>query len=129
MSEKKKKKNPEIEVEKIEKSLKVNLTDDELLAYGIQLADSQDEKQRFTDELTEIKSRFKSEIDAVDSKINNIASIIRSKYQYRTVACDKTLNFKKGTVTIVRTDTGEEIEVRDIYDSERQKEIPGTEGK
>ena len=112
-----------VEVEKLEKSLKVNLSDKELLAYGIELADAQDKTDRLNDELTEVKSRFKSEIDETESKINNITSKIRSKYEYRNVECEKTLDFKKGIVIIRRMDTVEDIEVRDMLDCERQAEI------
>lgn len=124
-----KKKEKKIAIEKEERSLKVALTDDELLKFGIELADVQDKSDRLADELTEVKSRFKSEIDEVDSRINNIASIIRSKYQFRKVECERTLDFKKGIVSIRRMDTMEVIETRDMLDYERQAEIVGTEKK
>ena len=120
----KKKVERKVATEKEERSLKVNLTNDELLAFGIELADAEAKKTSLADELQEVKSRYKSEIDEVDSRINNIGGVIRCKYQFRKVECEKTLNFSKGIVSVMRMDTAEIVETREMLDYERQAEIP-----
>ena len=60
-----------------------------------------------------------------EASINRLSRIVSSGIDYRPVRCRREYDFKRGIVEIFRTDTGERVAVRDVYDGERSQPLPG----
>jgi len=112
-------------IEKYQTMLKCNLTDEELLAYGGEMADKQQQANEFDESLTSIKSEFKSKIEQATARINELAGKLRSKSEHRQVPCERTYDYKAGTVTERRTDTNGTINRREMTADESQMGLPG----
>ena len=119
----KKNKIQETKKEPFEQCLKCVLNDEELLTIGSQLADEQKKLESYENELTEVRSSFKSRTDASKSNINRYSNMITSKSEYRTVKCEKIFDYKDGTVKSVRIDTDEILETREMTDEEKQMSL------
>ena len=106
-------------------SLKVALTQKEILEAGETMADSQRELSQAEGELTSIKAQFKSRIEAADVKIKLNANLIRDKFEFRPVKCERVLDFKKEVVSEIRLDSGETVHSRPMKESEKQMTMEG----
>lgn len=69
-----------------------------------------------------------SEIAEAEEALHNIHGSIRDRREIRNVDCEIVFDFKKGKATVYRMDSGEEVEVREITEEERQLELEGTKG-
>jgi len=112
--------------DEIFRTLECILTDKETAEYGKQLAAQEQELGVIKDEETSAKSLFKSRKDAKDKEIKRLSGIINSRADMREIACEIVYNTPQTMkCTIVRTDTGEEVEVRDMTDDEKQLSFDG----
>ena len=118
------KKHPEPKIVPFESTQKCVLTDKELQVKGAELADAIDEGGRLEAEFSEVKQQFKGKIDGAVGRASGLSSTIRAKTEYRTVKCERTYDFKAGTITERRTDTGEIIGERLMSDMDRQQNLP-----
>jgi len=116
-----------IRVEKYQTILKCALTSTELLEYGSEMADKQEEGNQHEESLGAIKAEFKAKIEQATSRINELAAKLRSKSEHRQVACERVYDYKDGTVAEKRTDTGEIINKREMSVEESQLGLPGIE--
>ena len=105
------------------KTLKCLLTNEEQKQAAQALAANLDDLQRLENDLEAVKKNFKSQIAELEGSIGVNKGLVRDGWDYRKVNCVKFLNYKDGKVTVVRKDTGEFIEERDMYADERQQEI------
>ena len=103
--------------------LKVKLTEEELLDAADDLARCLDDLNSEKLDFEATKSRYKSIIAGLEARIDYLQNIIRNKYEMRDVVCIKELDYSKGIVRIHRTDTGEEIEKREMSPEELQMEF------
>jgi len=102
------------------RTLKVKLTDPEVLEFADQLARSVDESTRLEEEKKALTDSFKAKITEVEAKIQKLTNYVRNRYDYRPVDCEQTMDNNKGTSVIVRIDTNEVIEERNLTYEERQ---------
>lgn len=108
---------------KITRKCPVDLTRDELLEAGEDLASAQSHLDATHAELKAVKSEYKGRLDEIASRIGRLTSKIGSKSEVRDVACVHTSDFTNGRIIITRTDTGKILEDRPMTESEKQTEI------
>lgn len=75
------------------------------------------------------KSELKAEVKEMEGRVSREAKIIASRHEDREVACHLVLDPIKAKVSVVRQDTGEEIDVRPATQSELQRSISETIGE
>ena len=105
------------------KSLKVELTEAEILAYSRQLAKANQDEVQIEARLKEVKDDFKHQSSKVIAEIGMLSSRINSGEEYREVECRWEYNWHKGEKRLIREDTGEVIGEQVITDYERQEQI------
>jgi len=110
-------------VRKFSKNLKVELTYDELLAAGEELAKSLDIINDLDTELESIKKNFKSKITEETARVEQNQGKVRNKWDYREVDCEETTDKKTKTVKTVRLDTAEVIDSRKMTYNELQGKL------
>lgn len=114
-----------IQTRKETRQLACKLTEPEVTQYGRDLAAKHAENNGITADLTKMKTEFKGKLETVAASIGLLSGRIQSGVEYRDVACEETRNWTLGLVTVIRTDTGEEITRRPMREDEKQMEIPG----
>jgi hypothetical protein len=105
-------------------TLKCVLTDGERLEKGQQLADCQNERGIIEEEQDQVKSQFKARLSANEGQASSLGAALRAGYEYRAVDCRVVKNYDTGRVHVIRKDTGETVEARDMSDEERQMGLP-----
>lgn len=110
--------------ERIHRELRVNLSDEEKVAYGKELGDVlhgiavEDEKKTLAAEL------HKAAVKPLESRVTELGKCLRNGWEERFVECEVSLDFRTGSVSVIRLDTGEVIESRGMTAEERQMDIP-----
>jgi len=105
----------------ITQRLKCVLTEDEIKKAAKSLSACTDELKSLEEEKKAMSDNFKSQITACEAQQSLSSALVRDEYEYRRVDCNKILDYKNSTVQVVRTDTGEVIENRDMLADEKQK--------
>lgn len=126
---KKSKKEEKVTEPKIEKkeytcNLKVMLTQEELVGMGEAMAEASREKAEAESELTSVKKQIQGKIEMAQLAMNRAADLIRDKFQFRPVDCERVFDYTKGVVTEVRLDTNAEISKRSMTEEEKQMNLP-----
>jgi uncharacterized protein with von Willebrand factor type A (vWA) domain len=103
--------------------LKCNLTDEELLRYGSQLADAQQTIVELEEQLKEFKEEMKAKSSQAESIVTRLSNAIRQRYEYRPVECTITKNYTTKQVLVTRNDTDEQVDFRKMNDGE-MAELP-----
>lgn len=104
---------------KISKVLNCKFTDAELKEIGMNLALANQEKERLEDQKKQSMSQYKSEQDAVDSKIRELAQKLARGSEDRRIECELLYNVpEEGKKTITRLDTKEVIETANMTEEE-----------
>ena len=115
-----KKKNDQIKVTITSMRLPVKLNDDDLLARGRQLVENM-RKTAASEEAREVENKKrKSEIELLEEVTARISSTISSGSEEREVECELRKDYVHGSVTTVRSDTGEVVDERTMSADERQ---------
>ena len=104
--------------------LKCQLTKEELLQAGEDLATELDNLGQLGTEIESIKKSLKSKEAELDAKIHAKQIIVRNKYEYRQVDCDNILDYEVLECYVIRSDTGEEINRRKMTEDEKQTTLP-----
>jgi hypothetical protein len=79
------------------------------------------------EEFKQVKQQFKDRITGHAQAAKKLARRLNFGYEFRSVECAILLdNPAFGKKTIVRTDTGEEVSVRDVEDSDRRTDTSAT---
>ena len=116
-------KEPQIERHEITSSQKCQLTKDEILQQGEVMAGAQKEVTEAENELNSIKKQFQARIETATCQMNRAANLIRDKFEYRNVKCERIFNYDAGTVTEWRRDTNETIANREMTEDEKQTKL------
>lgn len=111
--------------EKIELTLGVKLTNEELLAAGTLLVGRLFDRDAVEERRKEKLSSFKAELDAIDKEISAMRRLFHSGVNEELVVCEVVYDFADSTVTIYRTDTGEVESERPMEDADRQEQFKG----
>ena len=108
---------------KCKRSLEHKLTKDELLSYSKELSVKLSDKNRQEESLTSFQSQAKSKIKELEGGISYLSEKIYSEKEYRETECEWRYDFKAGTKSLTRLDTGEEIDTEVIAEHEKQEEM------
>lgn len=104
---------------KVNKILNVPFTTEELKEIGVKLALENQRKERIEDEKKQSMSQYKSELDAADSEIKRLSQKLARGSEDRPVECDLLYHTpSEGLKTVRRCDTGEDVEVVKMTESE-----------
>lgn len=98
--------------------LKVNLTQEELLEAGQKMADAQQQLVELDNELQSFKDQIKGRVAEAEAVVSRCSSLVRQKYEHRSVPCDVTKDWNAHLVTVTRRDTMEIVENRAMTDNE-----------
>lgn len=94
---------------------------EEMKKLGIELAVANQHKESLEDSKKQAMSQYKAEIDAADATIKSLSQKLARGSEERKVECDVLFNTpEEGKKKIVRSDTGEEIDVLLMTENEMQ---------
>lgn len=108
-----------------ERTLKVPLTEKELLECGQKLAAAQQRVVELEAELKAFKDTINGKMSEAESVMTCQSRLISQKYDYRKVECTVIKNWTTGTCVVTRNDTGEIVENRKMTSAELS-ELPMT---
>jgi uncharacterized FlaG/YvyC family protein len=108
----------------IKEYLKCQLTEKEKTNLSSEIAKAISDRASAEAKLKEVSASIKAQIAQLDAEISEKALQINNGYEYRNVECRMDKDYRLGTVTITRLDTGEVIRERPMTGEERQMELP-----
>ena len=109
----------------IKEYLKCQLTEKEKTELSAKIAKAISDRASAEAKLKEVGASIKAQIAQLDAEISEKALQINNGYEYRNVECRMDKDYRLGSVTITRLDTGEVIRERPMTAEERQMELPG----
>ena len=109
----------------IKEYLKCHLTEKEKTELSAKIAKAISDRASAEAKLKEVSASIKAQIAQLDAEISEKALQINNGYEYRNVECRMDKDYRLGSVTITRLDTGEVIRERPMTAEERQMELPG----
>lgn len=118
-----KKKAEDIVEEKCKRFVKYTFNEDEIKDLGSNLAKAFSDHTEAEARLKSVSTQIKSEITALEGMMGSMAEKIRSGYEHRDVECKREFDYRLGTVTITRIDTGEVVEERPMDSEETQRKL------
>ena len=119
-----KKTTPKIETKKTKRLLRVMLTKEELLVAGKTQADKSLELGTLEADRKRTADDFKAKISAIESEVGQLANKVSTGYEYRDVTCTEYLGDPEpDKKRIIRDDTGEEVAIENMTESEMQREL------
>jgi predicted kinase len=104
-------------------TLKCQLTQEELLQHGDELAAALDRLRQVQEESTSVKQEFKARETALEAEIAREQILVRNKYQHRLVDCNLIINYTTQQATLIRLDTEETIKERPLSEEEKQMDL------
>lgn len=111
--------------------VKMALTEDELLDRDQRLAKACAEKESAERDKAAYNSQIKSRIDRAQADVTKFQSAISNGFEFRSMKCREFMNYEERTVHVVRPDTGEIVESREMtaseYENYIQRQLPGTD--
>ena len=111
---------PKVKKHTFTKSLKVQLTNEEILLAAESLAKTLDELGALEDDKKSLAESFKAKITEAEARTTQYKAKVRDKYEWRPVDCEEVMDSETGTVVATRLDTKEIIEERSMTYDERQ---------
>ncbi len=115
---------PEKMMAKIFETLKCDLTDEELLETGRQLARAQSNLTHAEANKKQIDARLKGEIDGYRLQAAELSERVNTGYELRAVECKEVPDRLNLNVQIIRMDTGELVRQRAMTEREREQLLP-----
>jgi len=109
----------------VKEYLKCLLTEKEKTELSAKIAKAISDRTSAEAKLKEVSASIKAQIAQLDAEISEKALQINNGYEYRNVECRMDKDYRLGSVTITRLDTGEVIRERPMTAEERQMELPG----
>ena len=109
----------------IKEYLKCQLTEKEKTELSAKIAKAISDRASAEAKLKEVSASIKAQIAQLDAEISEKALQINNGYEYRNVESRMDKDYRLGSVTITRLDTGEVIRERRMTAEERQMELPG----
>jgi hypothetical protein len=113
-------------IEQHQRKLLTDLTDQEKMKRGNELAMAAQDLASAREESKSIKAQAKAKEAEITARIDGLAATVRMGKELREVWCYGLLDLPNGRVQFYREDTGEKVGDRAIRAEERQTSIPGT---
>jgi len=73
--------------------------------------------------LKSVATQIKSEIARIEGEMGSLSEKIRTGYEHRNVKCEKLFDYRLGSVTYTRLDSGEIYRERAMDEQERQQNL------
>lgn len=106
------------------------LSMEDLLNYGMLLAEELPKKALLEGELKKFKDKVNADLSEVATRIDDLTNRINSKKEFRLVECAVTYDFGKNQKFWTRLDTGEIAKTTAIPETELQESLlEGNEGQ
>ncbi len=102
---------------------KVDLTDDEIRDAAEDLARLLADIDGKESAKKSVASQFKADIERLQADAQKQASLVRDKYEYRSVECSQSFDYDHCEVSTYRDDTGELLRKRTMTIEEKQAEL------
>lgn len=112
-----------IKEEKIVRTLRVELGDDELLRRGYELAQAQTSLTQLHARRASIMAQLKADSMVHQATLERCSQVLATKSEWRDVDCAEVRNFSKSTLVVSRLDTGEIVEKRKLFPHEMQGDL------
>ncbi|KKN77616.1 hypothetical protein LCGC14_0358910 [marine sediment metagenome] len=109
-------------------TLKVDLTSEELLAAGEELARSLDLVVSLEKEKKAYDADIKAQIEQAEAESRKLTARVRNKLQWAKVDCLEVRDYAAGRVIKTRLDTGEKLVEREMNHEEKQRRLCDSEG-
>jgi hypothetical protein len=107
----------------ITKSLKCDLTEAEIIDFGLRMSKNMVEITKIATQKKETVSGFKAQVDELAADQRYLSGCVIAETETREVDCSIIYEWEKGQKDIFRNDTGELVESLPISESEQQEEI------
>lgn len=105
----------------VKMNLRVVLTEAEILKRGREIARTGQEKVQLEEDLKEAVASLKAQIASKQADIARLQTEINNGYIFRLVLCRVMMNDPApGMKTIYRTDSGEQVEAKDMDEHDKQ---------
>lgn len=101
--------------------LKCELTEEEVLEKGQQLARAEEERDQNATEKKAVVSQYKQKDDALASTISQLTTQINTQSEYRQVEIEDMPNYETRMMETYRKDTGERIATQAMTAEELQQ--------
>ena len=109
-----------------QRRLGVPLTDEQIIVMSKELSDHCIDKAKTENDKTESNKRFKGIIDHLDGLIEYKSRSVADGFVTVNVECHWIVNPDSQTKVLIRTDTGEQIDEKELEDGEWQEVMPIT---
>lgn len=110
---------------KTEKLLRYRFSDSEIVEMARKQAELGEMIASLDEQKKSVAAKFKAEIEKHECDRSDLGRKITNGYESRDIDCDVFFNDPAvGLATVIRTDTGEQVEVRPMTEHEKQMELP-----
>lgn len=118
------KEKPKTKTTKETRILKCQLTQEEVLQAGDDLATALDNLKQLLAEKESVVKSFKAKEAEIEANITAKQVLVRNKYDYRPIECNNVLDYETTECYVIRIDTNEEIIRRTMSEDEKQTTLP-----
>lgn len=105
-------------------SVKIPLTDKEMLIYTDELTALDTKEKEITLAFESQKTAYKSEQGKIDEGKGHLMHLLKAKEEWKDVECYNVFNFEEGICTIVRKATDEVVTTRKMNVDEFKRALP-----
>jgi len=110
---------PKAHVSKEGRVLHCDLTDTEKADARVKVLDLLGQRETIEADKKAAVAEYTSKLKNVDKEVARLRKAVAGGEE-RLVDCERTMDFERAKVTVVRLDTGEKVENRDMHPSEKQ---------
>jgi hypothetical protein len=111
------------EIKRFTQSLPCPLTPSELLERADLASHVLQQRDEAEQRMKADASQHKANIQEKEAELRRLTEEIRQRRTFRPVDCERIFDYSAGTVRDVRSDTGEELNRRDLTNDERQRHL------
>jgi hypothetical protein len=108
----------------ITRNLKCLLNREEVETRAARMADVESDLRQIEEHRKSVVADLNGRKKALDAELASLGRQVREHAEYRDVECTMEPDYGAGIMETIRLDTGERIDVRKLYDSEMQPELP-----
>lgn len=112
-----------MKIVKITKILPVKLTQDEMVNMSKDLARENQDLGQVEDKKKDVVADFAAQTKKHEANISRLSRMVSTETEYRDVDCVWDFDYKKGNKVLIRTDTKEKIDEREITQDDRQRKL------
>ncbi len=109
----------------VTRDLPVKLSDAEMAAVAREIGRLNAERQVMEANAKVANDQWKDRIRGVEARVADLATKAHEGQEARPTECQEEYDYRLGEVRVVRTDTGEKLEVRPMTSEERQPTLAG----